>query len=44
LLLVLEIRGGFFKVYAKKEKKTTAKTKAARLLTYVKRPKNSVLS
>jgi len=30
---------GFFKVYAKK--RTAAKTKAARLLTYVGRPNNS---
>jgi len=42
-LVVSEIRGGVFKVNAKKEKRTAAKTKAARLLTYVRRPKKSIL-
>ena len=34
---------GFLKVYAKKEKRTAAKTKAARLLTYVERPNDEIL-
>jgi len=43
-LVVSETRCGFFKVYAKKEKRTAAKTKSTRLPTYVGRPNNGAFA
>jgi len=43
-VIVSEIRGGVFIKFTRKRKRTAAKTKAARLLTYVGRPNNGTLS